>query len=367
MVNYIAKNVLLQDINTKEYLIPYTENKLPIGTIIPCLCSSSWTPQGTLPLDGAEYSSTQFPSLWNNYLTASTTEDSDTSTNNPKLVTCTYTEYASDIATYGQCAKFGVDTTNNKFKVPLIKDGSYITQANTDAEIAKAYNESLPNIKGEISKINLLDQGSSANGALGLQFMESYNYSGGSINKNNYKVSFNASNSSSVYADNAKVQGDNVRLRWFVVVANGTVSQSAMDWSAWATSLNEKLNTDVSTNISATGKSFVAGLSMPSTKKNLQIVGASGATYVAPANGWYCGFCQEGGIRLSNKSVNSFGVHSPQTVWSGGKAYIPCQKGDKIIFEYAGTTTKLIFYYAEGGTTSGGPPSGGTASGGTYN
>ena len=207
---------------------------LPVGTIFPCVCSANWTPENALPVDGSEYSSSQFPTLWSEYLTSET----------PKLVTCTYDEYSSDITTYGQSAKFAVDTMNNKFKVPTIKDGSYITQALSGSEIAKAYKESLPNIKGEISKINFLDQNSSSSGAFSLQFSEPYNYSGGNVDKNNYKVYFNASNSSSVYADNAKVQGDNVRLRWFVVVANGTVSQSAMDWSAWATSLNGKLNKD---------------------------------------------------------------------------------------------------------------------------
>ena len=122
------------------------------------------------------------------------------------------------------------------------------------------------------------------------------------------------------------------------------------NWSECATSLNGKLNTDVSTNISATGKSFVAGISMPSANFETQTVGASGAIYSAPANGWYCGSCVEGGVRLENTSANNFGVHSPQTVWSGGKAYIPCRKGDKIAFEYAGTTKALTFYYAEGDT-----------------
>lgn len=112
------------------------------------------------------------------------------------------------------------------------------------------------------------------------------------------------------------------------------------------------LKRDVSPNITTSGKSFVAGLAMPSAKFENQTVGASGAIYVAPANGWYCGVCREGGIRLSNQSVNNFGVHSSQTAWSGGKAYIPCQKGDKIAFEYAGTTKELTFYYAEGDVES---------------
>ena len=249
--------------------LKYNNEKMPVGTLFPCFCSSSWTPENALPVDGSEYSSSQFPSLWSDFLTSTT----------PRLATCSYTEYASDIATYGQCARFAVDIENGKFKVPTIKDGAYITQANADAEIAKAYNESLPNIKGEISKINFLDQNSSSNGAFGLQFIESFNYSGGGTTKNNYKVYFNASNSSSVYADNAKVQGDNVRLRWFVVVANGTVSQSAMDWSAWATSLNGKLNKDHSND----EKPYITEFSDESLMPSWYRV-------------WSDGWCEQGGV-----------------------------------------------------------------------
>ena len=279
MVNYIAKNVLLQDIDTKEYLIPYTENKLPIGTIIPCLCSSSWTPQGTLPLDGAEYSSTQFPSLWSNYLIASTTEDSDTPTGNSRLVTCTYTEYASDIATYGQCAKFAIDTTNNKFKVPLIKDGSYIAQAKSDSELGKCYNESLPNITGYIKGSITENSNPQAGGAFNINHTYDSGDRVGQANWTSKGVDFNASRSSSTYQDNAKVQGDNVRLRWFVVVANGTVSQSAMDWSAWATSLNGKLNKDHSND----EKPYITEVSDESLMPSWYRV-------------WSDGWCEQGGV-----------------------------------------------------------------------
>ena len=137
-----------------------------IGSIISLLASATYTPDGCLPCDGTEYNKSAYNSFYTSYLVSG------------KLATCTYEEYESDITAYGQCAKFGLDTTNNKFKVPTIKDGSYLTQALSDVEIGKAYNESLPNITGT-TKI-------------------------GSTN----------------YQDGAKVQGDNVRVRFFVVVSN---------------------------------------------------------------------------------------------------------------------------------------------------
>ena len=79
-----------------------------IGSIISMLVSSTYTPDGCLPCDGTEYNKSAYNSFYMNYLAGG------------KLVTCTYEEYQQDITTYGQCAKFGLDTMNNKFKVPTI-------------------------------------------------------------------------------------------------------------------------------------------------------------------------------------------------------------------------------------------------------
>lgn len=258
--------------------LKYNNEKMPVGTLFPCFCSSSWVPENALPVDGAEYLSTQFPSLWSDFLTSTT----------PRLATCSYTEYASDIATYGQCARFAVDIENGKFKVPTIKDGAYITQANSDAEIAKAYNESLPNIKGAFESTDwMFAPNMSGNGAFSVSSGGKYTTNDQKTSDGGYNVSFNASNSSSVYADNAKVQGDNVRLRWFVVVANGTVSQSAMDWSAWTTSMAQKLNKDHSND----EKPYVTEVSNESLMPSWYRV-------------WSDGWCEQGG-RFTTATSNS--------------------------------------------------------------
>lgn len=165
------------DGETKEF----KSGSMPIGMIFSMLCSSSYVPDGALPLDGTEYTKALFPNFYTNFLVAGL------------LNTCTYDEYASDITTYGQCVKFALDTENEKIKVPTIKDGSYLTQALSDTELGKVYNESLPNIKTNASDV---------------------------------------------------VQGDNVRVRYFVQVANGQINQSDMDWSAFVSALQGKLNKD---------------------------------------------------------------------------------------------------------------------------
>lgn len=178
-----------------------------IGSIIALFASSTYTPDGCLPCDGTEYNKSDYSVFFTTYLAGG------------KLATCTYEEYESDITTYGQCAKFALDTTDNKFKVPTIKDGSYLTQALSDTEIGKAYNESLPNITGatKIGSTNY-QVDSTTSGAFEYDTSSHFNIGAGS-DVGLIPTKFNASRSSSTYQDNAKVQGDNVRVRFFVVVA----------------------------------------------------------------------------------------------------------------------------------------------------
>lgn len=223
------------DGETKEF----SSAGMPIGMVFPMLCSNSYVPDGALPLDGAEYTKALFPNFYTNFLVAGL------------LNTCTYEEYASDITTYGQCGKFALDTENEKFKVPTIKDGSYLTQALSNTELGKVYNESLPNIQGGIDGGIIANYASSSGtavtftGALTGASTRAGTISGGS----NYfqvvtNLSLDANKSSSTYQNNAKVQGDNVRIRYFVQVANGQINQSDMDWSAFVSALQGKLNKD---------------------------------------------------------------------------------------------------------------------------
>lgn len=151
--------------------------------------------------------------------------------------------------------------SGNTFKVPTIKDGAYITQAKSDTELGKSYNESLPNLKGSYDSIiaknpiapsgtfsGSVSSGTTRKYSLG----ESYAFDIGNI------LDFNAANSSSTYQDNAKVQGDNVRMRYFVVVATGSVNESQMNWSEWTSSLQGKANTDLN-NLSNNGKKVIDG------------------------------------------------------------------------------------------------------------
>lgn len=223
---------------------------LPIGTIIPVNATSNYVPDGSLPCDGTEYIKSQFTDLWNNYLSTSL------------LNTCTYTEYASNLSTYGQCAKFAVDTANNKFRVPLIKDGAVIQQALTDDKLGKSYNAGLPNITGNWNRAsdrNIIGRDDNLTGAFIKTQIGTYKTFGDS--SGSYlggDLTFNASLSNPIYGNSDTVQPNAVALRYFVVVANGQINQSMMDWSAWASSLQGKANTDLS-NLSNSGKKVIDG------------------------------------------------------------------------------------------------------------
>jgi hypothetical protein len=184
-----------------------------VGSIISILAAPNYIPEGTLPCNGSEYDKATALTFYDNYLLTD------------KILTCTYSEYDADIATYGQCVKFALDTVNEKFKTPTIKDGSYLTQALNDSELGKVYNESLPNIEGDISTVASYNGNDAGTGS----FKTTQKNSGIMSTGGAYQwlqVNFDASRSSSTYQDGAKVQGDNARVRFFVVISSGVTENA---------------------------------------------------------------------------------------------------------------------------------------------
>ena len=315
---------------------------IPVGTIFSHTCSSTFVPENSLPCNGIEYSQTQFPALWTDWLVGG------------RLNTCTYSQYQSDIDTYGKCGKWALDTENGKFKTPYIPDGTHIQQAMTDGELGKSYNAGLPNItSGNLGYVrsgrNIDGSGALINTSKG-QFAE-----GASVNQGwSGTMNFDASRSNSIYGAADTVQTEAVSLRYFVVVATGQINQSEMDWSQWASSLQGKANVDMD-NLSTAGKAEVAGLAMPSNKYIDLTLGASGSQYTAPANGWVCfnGTTKTADryILLENLSGN-WGIPSwcPVGYDNGQGIMLPVLKQDifKTSYTADGSVRSLKFYYAQG-------------------
>lgn len=284
MIEKIEKPVTPLELNSKINEIIDNIAGKSIGEIISVACGSGYVPEGCLPCDGAEYSKSQFPDLWSNYLTTDL------------LNTCTYEDYATDFEIYGQCGMFAVDLTNEKFKVPKIKDGAVIQQALSDSELGKSYNAGLPNATGIIAVTSgsstdvqfLVDDSDDIEQEGALYVSRSRTSYGIGKTSNSHSrqpadISLDLSRSDSIYGNSQTVQPNAITLRYFVVVANGQINQSQMDWSAWASGLQNKLNKDHSND----EKPYITEVSDSSLLPSWYRV-------------WSDGWCEQGGRSSDN-------------------------------------------------------------------
>ena len=272
---------------------------LVVGQILEVVGTADYTPEGCLLADGAEYTKAQFPDLWENFLTGT-----------PKLQTCTYTEYANQIAEYGFCNKFAVDTTNETFKVPtrnkyrkLVKkivngttwanlyddgwceQGGYLTADTSGAVQAVALPIEMSGNNYQTLK-TLSRCATTPNG-----FNWGYFSDKASTDPSNTSATAYFSVPSTSYCIGAWWQVNGYATipdstanitREFVVVANGTLNQEQMDWSAWASSLAGRATTDMN-NITSTGKETVVGWGVPDYTAGISKSGET--TYTAESAG----------------------------------------------------------------------------------
>lgn len=133
-------------------------------------------------------------------------------------------------------------------------------------------------------------------------------------------------------------------------VIDGTAAQQALQ--RLLVDMNGKADKDAG-NLTAAGKSFISELSMPSSIYDTLVLGASGTTYTAPANGWVWWGLQAGGLSHYSLGNNNTGVFMSSVVSTQGYGldlYVPVRKGDTFITYYQWTPTvyTLRFVYAEG-------------------
>ena len=235
-----------------------------IGSFVNGSYATSFIPEGCLPTNGVEYDgATQFKNFYNNYLT------SDPS----KLQTCTYAEYASEILEHGYCEKFAVDTENSKFKVPtknkfrklhksvtngayrydLYDDGwvEYYCYGTSPTTINLPFIFSSNNFICEITSKTFESQQAKptakTTSSITVSSIE-WNGTVGSRAVNFDLIAFG-------YTTPPNIES----TREFVVIANGQVNQSIMDWSAWAIGLNVKADKDLN-NITLEGENRIKNI-----------------------------------------------------------------------------------------------------------
>lgn len=207
-----------------------------IGSIITTYAADGYVPNGCVLPDGAEYTQTQFPSFYTDYLVAG------------KIVTCTYTEFAAQVALTGNCGKFALDTVNKKFKVPLLKDGDSITHATSAGEIGKSITAGLPNITGTFEPWSMSSNAAAAaTGAFKIEGSGINNSrTTGSPGTQSDIFTFDPSRVNSIYGNSNTVTDEQVRLRHFVVLASAQNNSSMFDWSNYMAALAGKANNDLS-------------------------------------------------------------------------------------------------------------------------
>lgn len=181
------------------------------------------------------------------------------------LNTCSYAEYENELNTYGFSNKFAIDLDNETFKVPKAKqiDRYLIKKKKATESDPTWYNlysdgyceqggfepASTAVLKTIIFLIPFKEKPSltggivssgSASGATSLAIA----YETTTLTNNQFVMQISASVAKywqvTGYADISAYE----LPRQFVVVANGQINQSMMDWSAWASSLQGKVNVD---------------------------------------------------------------------------------------------------------------------------
>lgn len=175
--------------------------------------------------DGALYTKAQFPDIYQMLVDG-------------KLQSTTVSEFDSSVSANGSCGFFGLDTANERFKVPLLKD-VYLKAGQAPSMFGA---ESLPNITGTAYNILMgLNQTPYGDGALNATKTGNEGVSGSDYYRRG-NISFDASRSSSTYQDRAKVNPDHVTYRAYVVLYASAAGASVAQAAEFMTALSDKAN-----------------------------------------------------------------------------------------------------------------------------
>lgn len=251
-------------------------------------------------------------------------------------------EWQATVTTYGSCGKYVYDSVNNTVRLPKVSD---ILQGTTDlTAIGDLVKAGLPNITGTFGTCE--EVSSTYSGAFSSTLVTggaSGSSTGASLN-----VTMDASRSNSIYGNSSTVQPQTIKVLFYIVIANSTKTDIQVDIDEIATDLNGKADVDL-TNVNDSGTSKGAGWAMPSGTLIDLTLGASGTTYIAPANGWFTiRVVLSNGFLSFNNNSNSAGFVSQH---SGGNALtIPMLKGQELAIEYSNLTSIVAFkfIYAQG-------------------
>lgn len=185
-----------------------------------------------------------------------------------KLPSKTYEEYQQELEDNdGVCGYFGIDTTNQKFKLPKLNE--VWVEAGDLTTLGQYLQAGLPNIKGFDMLIwtgehnGIVNNANARGGAFKLPTHSNDNILGGAPVTNTYKlmaprgVEFDANLSSPIYQDSVDtVQTKSIKLRPMVQLATSATEVSFADYAAQFTNaLNQAINT-----LSSSGQEYLQDL-----------------------------------------------------------------------------------------------------------
>ena len=254
---------------------------------------------------------------------------------------CSEADWQTSVTNYGVCGKFVYDSVNNTVRLPKIT--GFVEGASGVSTLGNLTEAGLPNITGYFVAAD--DSRVTYGGAFYPGGQAGSGTGGGSAEP---LVYFDASRSNSIYGNSNTVKPQSVKVLYYIVVATSVKTSIQVDIDDIATDVNGKADRDL-LNLSNTGNIQMAGASMPSNTYVDLTLGASGSTYTALTNGYYC-IGYEAGNDCYVSLRCHFGVEMSQWQQDNWAAlFLPVNKGQQIVLDYRNMTLRYFrFYYAVG-------------------
>ena len=252
---------------------------------------------------------------------------------------CTENEWQASVEQYGVCGKFVYDATANTVRLPKVTG---LVEGTIDANaLGDLVEAGLPNITGEFASTCQLtgDDNPSTSGAIGSKTGSTTKYVNFTSNTANRAAgfTFNAANSNSIYGNSTTVQPQTIKGYYYIVIATVTKTDIEVDIDNIVTDLNDKVN--ISNMVDA--GPYIASCAMPSDKYVDLTLGASGATYTAPADGYIYFMCKlkNVGARYfvnckGKTEATIYGVLVTQAGTAALSSTLPVKKGDTFFIGY---------------------------------
>lgn len=264
----------------------------------------------------------------------------------------TEANWQQSVMDYGVCGKFVYDNVNNTVRLPKYSNKIYSSSISATAPVVgNGMTLGLTN-GSKVGAIyeNASNAFSSNDNLYGATVGTSFSGTAGYFDNSTGIGITTDSTKSGIITDLSNITTP-VDGYYYIVVATSTKTDIEVDIDEIATDLNGKADVDL-TNVNNSGKDFIATQASPSPKYDALTLGASGATYIAPANGWFCLYKasnaadQYASFRCNNRYSRAF---SPVNATSA-ELLFQAKKGEvvSLIYTLGGTLTAFNFIYAEG-------------------